>query len=490
MCVSNLCFSNTSEVLAAPIGSTSALVTFDPAALTSITAPDTGPLKIQFVASEPCGLVMFLNILAERHHTSRWVKDWYDRKCRMNRAFSKNSESDKEPLESYKQLIDMEDKHFHYVDEIGRSRSVDEVILREAARSTTIPELLDRLKQTLSLTERVKLQTVLYYFEPIYQQLIWKPCLPSLTKQVEEFRKRTESTQMCEHLTEVKRFLNSPWSSATPFIVALAPLPTDGKSTHGQSLGVVQTVELRPGDHFQKSADVVFHEAVHALWFSKKDEEETTKLFYIPEKGALPLTELYEGMATALGQGWYTKLAFGHTGNSWYADPIINRYSQVVYPLYEDYLKQRRPLDAQFAHEATACYYRMYPDSDKQINLTSSYLILADEMQDFRTFRKSVYDAMPRLRECSISTPINAREGVDSFEKSHAVRAAILTSVSKLDFLKSIGLSQVDIDRLKRIQNGYSTANIGSKKVLFCLAETSEGQKKIFADVLKQSKWP
>jgi hypothetical protein len=451
---------------------------------------NTTPLKIQFVASEPCALVMFVNILAERHHTTTWVKGWYEKKCKATPGQTNNLQTDKPHLNAYRKLIDREEKHFTYVDEVGRNRSIDEVIMCEAARSNYIPELLTRLKGKLSPEDISSLQDVIYYFEPIYQELIWQPRSANFKKQVEEFRQQTIATKMCERLTQVKQFLNSPWKSDVPFIVALSPLPMNGKSSSGQSMGIVQTVELKPSEKFRDAADVVFHEAVHALWFAKKDADETMKLFSIPGKGSLPITELYEGMATALGQGWYSKLAFERTQKNWYSDSIINHYAQVVEPLYADYLKQGRKLDAAFAKEATAVYYRMYPHVESQINLTSCYLVLADEMEDFAGFRKQLYTAMPRLRECSINTPINAKEGFAEFSQSHAERAAILTSVSKVEQLKGLGLPQSEVEKLKRIPSGFTTITFGGRKVLFCLAETSNEQKKIFLDVLKQRNWP
>ncbi len=451
---------------------------------------DVSQLKIDFVASEPCALVMFVNILAERDHTTKWVKDWYEKKCKETPSLSKNLETDKAPLAAYRKLINREEKRSENVDEIGMHRNTDEVILCQAARSNYIAELIIKLKDKLPPEEINSLQDVLNYFEPIYQELVWKPRSTVFQKQVEEFKTQTAKTKMCERLTEVKHFLNSPWKSETPFIVALAPLPANGKSSSGQSMGIVQTVELKPVEKFKDAADVVFHEAVHALWFAKKDTAKTMKLFSIPGKGSLPITELYEGMATALGQGWFSKQAFGRTPKSWYADSIINHYAQVVQPLYADYLKQGRKLDAAFGKEATAVYYRMYRHVENQINVTSSYLVLADEMEDFTGFRKEVYKAMPRLREFSINTPINAKEGFKEFEECHAERAAVLTSVSKVEQLTALGLSQSDIHRLKQIPNGFTTITFGGRKVLFCLAETSDQQKKIFLDVIKQPKWP
>lgn len=69
-------------------------------------ATDSGLVKIQFVASEPCALVMFINILADRHHTSTWVKDWYEKKCKLTPSLTKNLEAYKAPLDAYRKLID------------------------------------------------------------------------------------------------------------------------------------------------------------------------------------------------------------------------------------------------------------------------------------------------------------------------------------------------------------------------------------------------
>lgn len=447
-------------------------------------------IQLEFVASEPCALVMFINILAERHQTSQWVKVWYEQKCKTTAAFNRNIEQDKTHINAYKALINREDKHFKFVDDIGQMRSIDEMILCEAARSNYIPELLTRLKEKLPNDELTALRDVLYYFGPIYHELIWKPRKIGLGKQLQEFREQTVNTKMCERLTQVKHFLNSPWSGEKPFIIALSPLPINGRGTHGQSMGIVQTVELKPSDRFAKTADVVFHEAVHALWFAKKDANEAMKFFTLPDKRVLPLTELYEGMATALGQGWFAKEAFGKTETNWYADPIINRYSQVVYPLYADYLKRGRKLDAAFGKEATAVYFRMYPDASQRVNLTSCYLVIADEMKDFAGFRAELFKTMPRLRECSISTPANSKEAFKAFEESHAERAAVLTSADKLIELKTLGISDSQIDLLKKRTGSASTILLKGKRTLFCLAETSEGQKKIFLDLLKVGRWP
>lgn len=455
-----------------------------------ISAQPANQLKVEFVASEPCALVQFVNILAERHHTTRWVKDWYEQKCKTTPELAGNLAADKAPLAAYQKLIDREEKHFHYVDEIGRDRSIDEVILSQAARSVSIPELITRLKGILSDEDLRTLEDTLNHFLPVYEELIWKPRSAGFNRQVEDFRAQTTATKMCEKLTQVKEFLNSSYPTETPFIIALSPLPQGSKSTSGQSMGIVQTIELKPNDKFQSMADVVFHEAVHALWFAKKDANEAMKLFTLPAKGALPITELYEGMATALGQGWFPKQAFGHTGKSWYADSIIDQYSKTVWPLYADYLKQGRKLDAAFGKEATAVYYRMFPDAGERINLTACYLILADEMQDFSGFRKEVYKAMPRLRECSINTPINAKEGFQAFEDSHADRIAILTSFAKLAELKPLGIGDQEIQKLKDQSNRATTLKFKGKHFLFCLAETSEDQKRIFFDVLKLPNWP
>jgi hypothetical protein len=50
------------------------------------------------------------------------------------------------------------------------------------------------------------------------------------------------------------------------------------------------------------------------------------------------------------------------------------------------------------------------------------------------------------------------------------------------------GIHHIEIDKLKRIPNGFTTITFGGKKVLFCPAETSDEQKRIISDVLKLGK--
>lgn len=99
------------------------------------TAPtNNGELKIQFVASKPCALVMFINILADRHHTSTWVKEWYEKNCKSTPSLIKNLEADKIHLAAYRKLIDKEEKHFNYVDEVGVFQTALRQLLLEARR--------------------------------------------------------------------------------------------------------------------------------------------------------------------------------------------------------------------------------------------------------------------------------------------------------------------------------------------------------------------
>ena len=270
----------------------------------------------------------------------------------------------------------------------------------------------------------------------------------------------------------------------------LLPLPIQHKSTHGESMGSIQTVELLPDSKFSKAADVVFHEDCHALWFSKKDMASVQKEFAIPDLGTLPLTELYEGMATALGQGWFATEAFGHAAKYWYSDKMIDSYSHAVFPLYASYLKEGRPMDSEFARQATMIYFKKFPDAARDISLTSDYLVLSERIPDLKKFKDDLNKSLPRLRESNICSPIDSVESIKVLGESTAEHAAVLVAPASLAKLSALGLSSTQIDSVRSDMAKAVTLKVGKKEMLFCIADTPERQQELLFAVLKKSKWP
>jgi len=443
-------------------------------------------LKINFVISEPCSLLAFLDALSERRHTTFWIKDWYWKKRDAGAR-----EQDRAVVAEYKMLMEQDSSTYSFADESGRNLDLDQKMLALAAECTDLDAFLARAKGNLQEKDFDSLQHVLRYFAPLYHDIYWLPQLPTLERQLNQFREQAAHTKMPECLAAVKHFMKAPWPDDLPFVIVLVPLPVQGKGTHGESMGRVQVVELLPDSPFRKDADVVFHEACHALWFSKKDLAAADKMFVTADGRKLPLTELYEGMATALGQGCFATEAFAATPKSWYADATINRYAHEVFPLYADYLNSEKEIDAAFCRKAAERYFRLFPGNDLPIKETEAYLILADNISDLPRFKAAVYKAMPRLREMSISAPLDDPATVRSFKSyrdSDGKHMAVLTSSENLYKLVELDVTMDQIEVLSH-KPGAMNLKVGGKEILFCIAADPANQEKLFFDCLKKSRW-
>jgi hypothetical protein len=446
-------------------------------------------LQVKFVVSQPCSLLKFINILAERGHTTTWEKEWYDRQCETLAELSGQRASDKEPLATYRKLIEGANKQYKFQDCFGRTRDICDFALMESAFCSTDEELLARLKTKLNKTDLETFSSAIDHFRPVFEKLVWKPQANALAKQLNDYETSATTTKLNEKLTTVRRFLKSSWPINKPFVVVLSPLPKGSKSTSGNSMGQVQTIELSPDNGFEDKADVVFHEAVHALWFTMKDERQKVEWFRIPDKGSMPLTELYEGIATAFGQGWFAEKAFGHVVDNWYNDENIEKYSRAIYPLCKSYIDQNRALDREFAEAATQIYFRNFADTDKIVKQADSIVVFTNAKGSFDLLRSRINSGMPRLRSWGVSIPITARESVKEF-KTSSRRMIFLMSPKDSNQLKALGLSRDDISRVAAVSNGLLTLKFRDKTLLFCLAESEAEQQRLFFEVLNQKTWP
>jgi hypothetical protein len=448
--------------------------------------------EIRFVTSQPCSLICFLDAIAQRPHTTKWLRGWYEQ-ARQKQTQAENDllKDDDDVLKDYQSLLNQQSSAYNFSDPTGRQLDLRQKLIYEAASCQTVEQFLDRCAKFMKTKDLEKLTKIINYFEMPYFDLVWDPSQPALQRQLKEFQDKSIECKLNEKLSQVQVFLNAPWVEKLPFTVVLSPLPVDQKGTHGESLGAVQVVELLPKHTFKSQADVVFHEAVHSLWFSKKDEEAVRNLFVYPGKGQLPMTELYEGMATALGQGWFAKEAFGKTLKSWYADETINRYAHLVYPVYSDYLRQGKALDADFAEKTTRIYFEKMPQDISTIKQTDSIIVVADDFSDFSTFKSKLERALPRLRESQISSPMNAKETIESFRKSSVERGIVMCSVTHVDQLEALGFSGEQIQKLKTRNNSQPvTLLVGSKKITVCIADSADQREGKALSLLAQKQWP
>lgn len=460
-------------------------------------------LKVNFVLSEPCSLVQFIDAVAGRQHTTTWLQRWYADNSGAEKQ--KGSGREKKILANYVKYI-LQANGENYKEESGRQLNLNQRILCSASESASTAELLSKVKSYASKKEYEVLKNTIVYFEPGYKKLVWEAQKEILDKQFSEFKKQALECKLSERLEKVRNFADSKWNPELPFVIVLTPLPDPGEHghTHGESLGRVQVVELLPHDEYSKKADVVFHELCHAIWHTKSDLDSVRKKFG-EIGGDLAYAELNEGLATALGQGWYSKKAFGKPQKSWYAEPMVDKYSRALYPLVCKYLDNDLRLDDAFINEAAAIFQKNFPDAEKQIELTSEIAIFAENMPKMAEFMSELNRALPRLHSSNISCPLDAKESVESFKTGGCKHIVFLLPAAEVKSLEKLGFDakflkelQTKISRSADLANGQSvdlakraiSRKYAGHELLFCFADTPEKQQAILFAVLKNKYWP
>ena len=203
------------------------------------------PLTVDYVISEPCSLVAFMDTISGRAHTTEWVKDWFFKR-RTTDAGPAQVEKERRLCQSYRDVFDRTSNETPWADETGRECDFNQRVLCLAARSSTLAELLEKVKAMTKSSDCEVLKSVFEYFDPIYRSYVWEPRLTVLERQLREFKEESLKSRMSERLDQVKRFMKAPWVENLPFTIVLVPLVYNGPSTHGESLGALQIVELRP----------------------------------------------------------------------------------------------------------------------------------------------------------------------------------------------------------------------------------------------------
>jgi hypothetical protein len=167
--------------------------------------------------------------------------------------------------------------------------------------------------------------------------------------------------------------------------VHVVPAPV-GETLHGRRVGTDIVLEVRERDTPERRADVVVHEATHAL------EEAADLASDVTLQGALLAVEtgargwelLDEGLATAIGQGvvaerWDPKFQESlHKPKSWYVDDAIDPFAKSLFPVVKAALASGRTLD-QTARGLADAWRTVQPVETPRIHLGRAVRVARDE---------------------------------------------------------------------------------------------------------------
>jgi len=457
----------------------------------SLPANQQPSFLLKYIINKPCSLVCFVDKLS-RSQNKGWLDLWFDSQCRSDPSLENFCQQKNSLLADYKKMIDCNNQEV-FEEPTGRKLSLSDKLIALASESSDLPEFLAKAKGIANANDYRLLQKTFEQFDNPYEKLIWQPRLPSLKQQLKEFQEQAAEQKMTERLATVQHFMQSNWKTGLPITIVLMPLPeppSNKRSTVCRSLGALQTVELLPETKFRDKSDVLFHELCHAFWFAKPDHEKFEAEFQMPQLGLVPMTEQYEGMATAIAQGWYSKASFGHSPKNWYSDQIINRYAHLLAPLYASYLNEGKPIDLQFARKAAVIYFTRFPGVARDVKATSGFLIvLQREYPGLEQLRNDLSKAMPRSREMSFCF-FESPKTIEDYHSTSAVQMAVLLAHKDLNELTELGLSAAQITELQEQYSDTANIRLNNRRFLVCIADKFAEQELLLRHILKSGKWP
>jgi hypothetical protein len=309
-------------------------------------------------------------------------------------------------------------------------------------------------------------------------------------QQLEDFRQGIQQVELIARLEQVRKFMRSKWPENTPFDTIIIPVPDEPSSSHADSVGKTQIVELTAEDTFADQSDTLFHELCHSLW-ERANQKRIQKEFETYD-GALAYLELNEALATALGQGWFRHVTYPNEAPRpvWYGRDITENYGRGLYPLVDDYLRSGRCFDAAFAKNATQIFAQKCPHVETEVCNTYAVQITSEHAPDYSKLQDATFAAMPTIRSTDWDALATANLAREAKSPSGKARRIVLLSPEAIDTLTAHGLTEQKVVLLKQRATDCVCITTNGSDIIFCIGKDIAAQTEVFLKLLKEKRYP
>ncbi|MDQ6529470.1 hypothetical protein [Flavobacterium sp. LHD-85] len=231
-------------------------------------------------------------------------------------------------------------------------------------------------------------------FTPIYNELIYNSNKEKFEKQLDEIIKYSDEHHIEDYFKTGLVFYNSSWDNSIPFEAAFYPLPNSkGFTASAFCNNFVSAIQTDLKSH-KDLFSVMMHETYHIVYDEQSLEVKTAIDTYFKENKSKCSNYAYqlmnEVLATVLGNGYvYEKLDNKVDEGEWYNNKYINLMARKIYPLTQEYIEQKKPIDKNFIDQYIELYETNFPDWINEMNniMTYRYVITENE-KDFNVINK------------------------------------------------------------------------------------------------------
>jgi hypothetical protein len=284
-----------------------------------------------------------------------------------------------------------------------------------------------------------ELTEIISEFKPIYNELIYNPNKEKFEKQISEITKYSTENKIENYFETGLVFYNSSWDNSIPFKIAFYPLPNSqgftAQAFYNNFISAIQTNLKDYKDLFS----VMLHEIYHIIYNEQSLEVKTEIDKYFTENHSKSTNYAYqllnEVLATSLGNGYvFEKLDGKIDAGEWYNRKYINLMAKQIYPLVNEYISQRKPIDKNFINNYIKQYEENFPNWINELdNIMAFRYVISQNEKDF-----DVIDQKYRYRSSANYETEITKNGIDKVKKSSLTKLIIISKNNneKLNLLK------------------------------------------------------
>lgn len=379
-----------------------------------------------------------------------------------------------EALEGWRQSIEGEAlSQLHLPSYAGRSTNLYDVLERVALDSQDAEDMTRRVSPWLGPEHADRLGALLAVLEPLQRRLWWDQSRIRLEQRKRELKADLALGDFPASMAKARAFFRAEWDPLDPPRLALLPYqssPDGDDVTHGHSQGGLQVLEIVIDEPDPDAAGTVFHEFAHFLWMRRAPEEKLRweKAFFAHQAwGRAAYAQLNEGLATALGNGWFAaRVLNGPDPGSWYADPVIDSYAHALFPIVGKIIEHgRNPSDSEL-DAMVGAFRQAVPDALSRFEVVAADFAVVSSRPEIQT--AAFQDEIMRLGPVRWS---RTRDWDDpSTEATFQVfwlqpgESSRLRGLDWADEFEQYALRQTD--------TGWQLAFVGESHALFALLRT------------------
>ncbi|MBC7864626.1 MAG: hypothetical protein IAF38_16760 [Bacteroidia bacterium] len=446
-------------------------------------------LQLEFTYNKQLSLLRFVKTLRRPNGAFINEKTYLDSKY--------NNEASKKRITALEKLnLEARIAYEGFPETRMAGRGVYDLLIIAASESNDLKDFEKRINGILPQQEQSVLIETLNYFEPVYQELIWKPCEEKFLLKVNELKGRTVTqvrknelqaafaggNQLNYLFGNIAAFYGAKWDRAVPFKVFLYPVSGKSGATSAQPYGNILVADLLTEEKdIPGFLGVVYHEMSHVL-FSEQPVELQTKIDSLFLNNPSPYRNyayhwFNECMATVCGNGWANENLTGKIDSAeWYNNAYINKFAKAVYPFAKTYLASSKKMDAVFIEQCITQFQKTFPDALQETDNLFTFFNMACDAEDPNPVFGGMYKFF-QGRNCNSSFPID-EETISKVEKSVYTRIYFIThdnaeTITALN--KKIG--GIKIPKEKRSFAYYFLSEAKNPYVIVSVNSSAESEK-------------